>query len=180
MKNLITYYSFSGNNECLAQELQKRLDGDIQKIIELKPRKSIDILLDLIFKRKSQIEKSDFDLRQYDRSILIAPVWAGKIATPLRSFIELEQANFKEYLFITVCTGSDGQEVKITDELVRLIQKKSKMVMQLKIKDLFPSERKEEVKYVFFIKLINKCYLLFNWKHPNLIGFARAKVSHDR
>jgi menaquinone-dependent protoporphyrinogen IX oxidase len=83
--------------------------------------------LDLIFKRKSKIEKSNFDLRQYDRLILIAPIWAGKIATPLRSFIELEQANFKEYLFITVCTGSDGQEVKIIDELVRLIKKNLKL-----------------------------------------------------
>jgi flavodoxin len=180
MKTLIIYYSFSGNNECLAHDLQKRLGCDIQKIIELKPRKSIDILLDLIFKRKSKIEKSDFDLRQYDRSILIAPIWASKIATPIGTYIELEQANFKEYLFITVCTRSDGQEAKITDDLVRSIQKKPKMVMQLKINDLFPSERKEEVKYVFFIKLINKCYLLFNWKYPNFTGFARAKVSHDR
>jgi flavodoxin len=63
MKTPIVYYSFSGNNECLAQELQKRLN---------------------------------------------------------------------------VCTGSDGQEAKIADELVRLIQKKPKIVMQLKINDLLP------------------------------------------
>lgn len=163
MKTLIIYYSFSGNNECLALDLQKRLNCDIQKIIELKPRKSIDILLDLIFKRKSKIEKSNFDLRQYDRLILIAPIWAGKIATPLRAFIELEQANFKEYLFITVCAGSDGQEVKIIDELVRLIQKKPKIVMHLKTNDLLSSERKPKSEHVFFVKLINsKTNLLSN------------------
>ncbi len=108
MKTLIVYYSFSGNNEFLARELQKRLDCDLHQIVELKPRKSIDILFDLIFKRKTKIEKSKFDLPQYDRTILIAPIWASKIATPLRSFIELEKDNFKEYSFITVCTGPDG------------------------------------------------------------------------
>jgi flavodoxin len=66
MKTLIIYYSFSGNNEVLAQELQKRLDCDLQKIVELKPRKSIDILFDLIFKRTSKIGKSnDDDLYNY-------------------------------------------------------------------------------------------------------------------
>jgi flavodoxin len=161
MKTLIIYYSFSGNNECLAQELQKRLNCDIQKIVELKPRKSLDIMLDLIFKRKSKIEKSDFDLRQYDRSILIAPIWAGKIATPLRSFIELEQANFKEYSFITVCTGPDGQDKQITDELVRLIQKEPKVVMQLKINDLLPPERKDKIKYATPYRINQRVLLAF-------------------
>jgi flavodoxin len=84
MQTLIIYYSFSGNNKFLAQALQKRLDCDLHTIVELKHRKSIDILFDLIFKRTPKIRKSNFDLRQYDRSILVAPIWAGKIATPLR------------------------------------------------------------------------------------------------
>jgi flavodoxin len=161
MKTLIVYYSFSGNNECLAQELQKRLNCDIQKIVELKPRKSLDIFLDLIFKQKSKIEKSNFDLRQYDRSILIAPIWAGKIATPLRAFVELEQANFKEYSFITVCTGPDGQDTQITDELVRLIQKEPKVVMQLKINDLLPPERKDKIKYATPYRINQRVLLAF-------------------
>jgi flavodoxin len=161
MKTLIVYYSFSGNNNFLAQELQKRLDCDIYKIVELKPRKSIDIFFDLIFKRKPKIEKSDFDLQQYDRAILIAPIWAGKIATPLRSFIELEQDNFKEYSFITVCTGPDGQDAKIIDELVQLIHKKSKTVMELKINDLLPLERKDKVKYATPYRINQRLLLAF-------------------
>jgi flavodoxin len=161
MKTLIVYYSFSGNNEFLAQELQKRLDCDIYKIVELKQRKSLDILLDLIFKRKSKIEKSKFDLQQYDRLILIAPIWASKIATPLRSFIELEKDNFKEYSFITVCTGPDGQDRKITDELIQLTQKKPKTVMELKINDLLPPERKDSVKYATPYRINQRLLLAF-------------------
>lgn len=127
MKTLIIYYSFSGNNEFLVQELQKRLGCDIQKIVELKKRTGFTILLDLIFKRNPKIRKSDFDLKQYDRFILAAPIWDGKIATPLKSFIEQEKDNFKEYSFITVCTGPEGQDKKITDELVQLIQKNLKL-----------------------------------------------------
>jgi flavodoxin len=161
MKTLIIYYSFSGNNEFLARELQKRLDCDIQKIVELKKRNAFDILLDLIFKRKPKIEKSDFDLQQYDQAILIAPIWAGKIATPLRSFIDLEKGNLKEYSFITVCTGPDGQDEKITDELVRLTQKEPKTVIQLKNNDLLPPERKDKVKYATPYRINQRVLLAF-------------------
>jgi Transposase IS66 family len=100
--------SWAITNEVLAQELQKRLDYDLQKIVELKKRNSLDILLDLIFKRTPKIRKSNFDLRQYDRSILISPIWAGKIATPLWSFIQLEKDNFKAYSL----QSAQGQRVK--------------------------------------------------------------------
>jgi flavodoxin len=161
MKTLTIYYFFSENNEILAQELQKRLDCDLQKIVELKQRKSIDILFDLIFKRTSKIGKSNFDLRQYDRTILIAPIWASKIATPLRSFIELEKDNFKEYSFITVCTGPDGQDEKITNELVRLTQKEPKTIIQLKINDLLPPERQNKVKYATPYRINQRVLLAF-------------------
>lgn len=100
-------------------------------------------------------------MRQYDRLILIAPIWAGKIATPLRSFIELEKDNFLEYSFITVCTGPDGQDKKITDELVRLVQKEPKTVMQLKINDLLPPERKDQVKYATPYRINQRVLLAF-------------------
>jgi flavodoxin len=161
MKTLIVYYSFSGNNEFLAQELQKRLDCDIQKIVELKQRKSLDILFDLIFKRSPKIRKFDFDLKQYDRLILIAPIWDGKIATPLRSFIDLEKDNFKEYSFIAVCTGPEGQDKKITNELLQLTQREPKTVMQLKINDLLPPERKNKIKYATPYRINQRVLLAF-------------------
>ena len=109
-------------------------------------------------------------MRQYDRSILIAPIWAGKIATPLRSFIELEQANFKEYSFITVCTGPDGQDTQITNELVRLIQKEPKTVMQLKINDLLPPEQKDKIKYATPYRINQRVLLAFE---PEIVEFLQ-------
>lgn len=161
MKTLIIYYSFSGNNKFLAQELQKRLDCDIQKILELKKRTDFTILLDLIFNRSPRIRKSEFDLKQYERFILASPIWNGKVATPLRSFIEMEKDNFKEYSFITVCIGPDGQDKKIMDELLQLIQKKPKTVMQLKINDLFPSERKNKIRYATPYRINQRVLLAF-------------------
>lgn len=161
MKTLIIYYSFSRNNEFLAQELQKRLDCDIQKIVELKKRTGFTILLDLIFKRNPKIKRFDFDLKQYDQFILAAPIWDGKIATPLRSFIEMEKDNFKEYSFITVCTGPDGQDKKITDELLQLIQKRPRAVMQLRINDLLPPERKNKIRYATPYRINQRLLLAF-------------------
>jgi hypothetical protein len=43
--------------------------------------------------------------------------------------------------------GPEGQDEKITAELLQLLQKEPKTGMQLKINDLLPPERKNKVKY---------------------------------
>ncbi len=147
MKTLIVYYSFTGNNEALARELQRKLNCDIQRIVELKRRTGFTILLDLLLKRKSKIQKSEVPLKRYDQILLIAPVWDANIATPMKSFIDLEKNNLKEYSFITVCSGRPGQAEKLTRQLARLAGKKPITVAQLMINDLLPPEKKNKIKY---------------------------------
>jgi flavodoxin len=147
MNTLIVYYSYSGNNEALAKELQKRLTCDMQQIKEVKIRKGLTILLDLIFNRRSNIKKLDVQMNQYERFILIAPIWGGKIATPMKSFIEAEKKNLKKYSFITVCSGVAGQDKKIKEQLLLLAGKEPENIAELKVRDLLPLEKKGKVKY---------------------------------
>lgn len=147
MKNLIVYYSFSGNNEFLARELQKALKCDIYKIVELKKRKTLTILFDLFFNRKPEIVKPDVDLSRYDHTVLIAPVWNAGIGSPLKSFIEIEKNNLKSYSFITVCSGRAGQHKKLTSQLARLTKTEPVKVTELMINDLLPPEKKDKIKY---------------------------------
>lgn len=177
MKTLIIYYSFSGNNEFLAQELQKRLNCDIQKILEVNKRTGFTIFLDSIFKRNPKIKKINFDLQQYDRLILIAPIWTGKMATPLKSFIDLEKKHFKNYSFITVCTGPEGQEQKIIDELFQLTQKQPEIVMQLKINDLLRPERKNKVKYATPYQINRKVLLAFDMEIEHFLKVLQKQGS---
>lgn len=147
MRTLIVYYSLTKNNETLAWELQQKLNCDIQRIEEIRKRTNLTIILDLLFKRKPEIKRSKNPISLYDKIILIAPIWDTNVATPMKSFIEMERNNFKEYSFITVCSGRPGQLEKITHDLEELAGKVPLTVEELKVNDLLPFEQKNKVKY---------------------------------
>ncbi len=142
MKSLIVYYSFSGNNTIVAEELNRRLGGDLFEIKELKNRTGITILFDFLLNRKPKIRLPSILPDQYDRVILMAPVWNAKIASPMQSFIRLEKARLKEYSFVTVCGGRAGQQEKLEKQLLLLAGKAPKLVRQLSINNLVPQERR--------------------------------------
>ncbi len=93
MKTAIVYYSMGGNTAWAAGQLAARLGAEL---IALRPRRAYP---DKGFRKflwggKSAVmgetpalEPCGFDAAQYDRVILGAPLWAGRIAPPLRSFI---------------------------------------------------------------------------------------------
>ena len=146
MKTLIAYYSFSGNNETLAQALKKNIDCDIFKIEEARRRSWFTILLDLMFDRMPAIRFTPFSLAEYDLVICIAPIWASKIAAPLKTFLNSEKDKIKEYSFITVCGGASGQVEKIEKQLTDIVGKKPCSIAELWISSL-PQGKKDTAKY---------------------------------
>jgi hypothetical protein len=141
------YYSFTRNNEKLAEHLQEQLNCDIAEIETVKKRNSFSILLDLIFKRIPKLKAIEPRLSNYDHVIFISPIWAGKIATPLKSFLMCEKEKIKTYSLITICGGGNPkQKQNIEGELTLITQMKPLNVMELWINDVLPAERKETIK----------------------------------
>lgn len=162
MKTLIVYYSHTFNNEKLAYQLQKILKCDLLKIEELKKRTGFTILMDLIFNRKPSIKVYPYYLKDYDHIIFIAPIWAGKIATPLQTFLLNEKANIHEYSFITLCGGSGGgQHDKIQRELATLMGKEPLKVTELWINDLLPPGQKDTIKYTSGYRIPDDDFKIF-------------------
>lgn len=148
MKNLIVYYSFTENNEKLAGYLQKLLNCDTVKIETIKNRTGFSILLDLVFNRKPKLKAVASSLEDYEHVIFMAPIWAGKIATPLKSFLTDEKTRIKSYSFITLCGGGNStQKQKIQQELSLVVQKEPSNVLELWVSDLLSAEKKNSVKY---------------------------------
>src|SRR6185369_7129369 len=131
MKAIIVYYSHSSNNEALAYELKHRLGCDLLKIEEEKQRTGFTILFDLLFRRDAKIKKSNVFLSDYNTVVFISPIWDAQIATPLKTFIKAEREHIKNYAFITVCGGRDGQHEKIVKQLTQLVLKKPIIVTEL-------------------------------------------------
>lgn len=145
MKAIIVYYSHSSNNEALAHELKHRLGCDLLKIEEEKKRTGFTILLDLIFRRDPKIKKPNVVLSDYDTVIFIAPIWDAQIATPLRTFIKMVRKQIKNYAFITVCSGREGQKEKITAQLTQLTLKRPVVVTELVVRDIQSSLQKNVI-----------------------------------
>jgi flavodoxin len=153
MKTLIAYYSFTQNNEKLARHLQKQLNCDIVKIETTKNRTGFSILFDLIFKRNPELKPVPYYLQDYEHVIFIAPIWAGKIAMPMKSFLINQKAKIKKYSFITLCGGSTGQRDKIHNELVGTLQKPPVKLLELWLNDLLPAQQKNTIKYTSGLKI---------------------------
>jgi flavodoxin len=143
MKTLVVYYSFTKNNELLAKQLQRQLGADIFKIETLKRRTLVSIFLDLFFKRKPSIRKHQLSLYNYDQFVFVAPIWAGKIATPLVTFLQEEKSSIRRYSFITLCGGGTGQREKIEQQLTDVLSREPQMVTELWISDLFSSDERK-------------------------------------
>lgn len=147
MKTLIVYYSFTQNNDVLAKNIQRKLGCDIHRIEEKKRRTGFTILLDIIFNRTPEIVEYYHPINLYEHYIFIGPVWAGKIASPLRAFLSEEKDVIKRYSFITVCGGNAGQAEKIKKELVKIVGHAPDVLTELWVNDLLPDDRKNTIKY---------------------------------
>ena len=156
MKPLIVYFSHSGNNEKLATELRDRIGCDTYEIKEKKKRKDLSILFDVLLKRNSRLAPIDIDVSEYGPIILLAPIWAGKIAAPMRTFIKMEQNKLTDYSFITLCSGAEGQREKIANELSSLTAQKPTAVTELWINNLLPEEQRNKIKYTTNFRLEKK------------------------
>jgi flavodoxin len=146
MKNLIVYYSFTKNNEKLALYLRKQLNCDIVKLETVRKRTGFSILFDLMFGRKPDLKPVPYYLKDYDHVIFLGPIWAGKIAMPLKSFLINEKQNIKAYSFITLCGGVSGQKEKITRELTLNFGKNPVKVVELWINNLLSADKKDTIK----------------------------------
>lgn len=156
----------------LAEQLHQRLHCDSFEITELHHRKSITILWDVIFHRDSKIRSVQVPLNLYDHLILISPIWAGRIASPLKTFIKKEKSLIKGYSFISIC---GGRNKKIFNELVSLTGKRPHAFTELQVDSLLPLEKRNTIKYTSSYRIKKDDLLFFE---DQISSFSRAAVPH--
>ena len=137
MKTLIVYYSFSGNNELLAKKLQSLLNCQIMKISEHKKRTNFSIVLDILLKRTPKLNPPTLQITDYEYIIFVAPIWAGKIASPLKAFIKSLDEKIIKYSFISLCGSRDNGNV--ASELTSLTGRKPFKLLEIAANDLAPA-----------------------------------------
>jgi flavodoxin len=154
MKTLIVYYSRSGTTRKVAEYLAESLKADIEEIKD-GGRKGLFGWLrsgkEGFTKTASKIEDVKKFPGNYDITIIGTPVWAGNMASPIRSYMEQFGDRIEKTAFFCTCGSSEGTAFI---DLRALTKKKPLATLALRMKDVKADVYKEKAN--LFIEEINK------------------------
>lgn len=116
MKNLVVYYSRSGNTETVATELAKLVNGEIKKIELEKDISFIKAGYTSLLEKKGKIKEVDFSINNYDNIFIGSPVWAGKSSTPINTL--LSDCDFTgKNVFVFITQGDNRTPKSVYDSI---------------------------------------------------------------
>lgn len=117
---LIVYYSLTGKTAALAESLTKSLNAESVRIEDLKPRRGIFGFIRSGFEsstgRLTKIKPMDTlskaGLADYSGVILMGPIWASNLCSPLRTFLSEYGQGIGRYGLILTCSDAVSQQEK--------------------------------------------------------------------
>ncbi len=111
MNRVIAFYSRTGTNRKIAQELSKQIQADIFEIKEDKDRSGVKGFVvggfDAVRKKKTNIKDQDFDVDKYDCLIMVSPIWVGNLPPAARVFLDKYKKNFEKFFVLSVSRQGD-------------------------------------------------------------------------
>lgn len=146
MNIAVISYSYTGNNEMLAEGVARELHAKHIKVSTRKPLTTGAIAMDMIFSRTPKVQPAPDILRQYGFIIFFGPVWMGQVASPLRAYLNELKQNPKPYGFLSISGGADGENPKLAGELLKKTGKSPSILFDQHIADLLSSDNKRERK----------------------------------
>jgi flavodoxin len=146
MKTLVIYYSFTGNNAALARSVAQKLNAHSIEIKETKKRNGLTIIFDVLLNRVPKVSEPELKIDSYDHLVFVAPVWFGKIATPLRSVFQNIRNKTQSVSLVAFSAGSHGVNQNLEKEMAKRTRKAPKTVINLLVTELLPSNPKPSPK----------------------------------
>ncbi len=147
MSVLVAYYSRSNVTKKLAEAIASETDADIEEIV---PKVKYDGKIgymrggkDAISEKIIDLEPLEFDPENYDLVYLGVPVWAGKAANPMISYIKQNEGKFKDVKFF-VTAGGSGFEGAI-EQMEKYVGKAPLKTLSLVTKQVKHDEFDEEL-----------------------------------
>ncbi len=178
MKAIVFYYSFTNNNKLLAAEIQRLLGCDVFKIEPVRKRTGFSIFLDVVFNRTPEVNAPPSNLGEYNLCIFVGPVWAGKIAAPLRAFLRKTAPAVTRYAFVTVCGGGNPQQAnKISNELKSILGCEAVGVCELWVSDLVSEENRNKISTVSGYRIDRRDLMIFQQRLATFLRGLHANAS---
>jgi flavodoxin len=110
---LVVYYSRSGATAHAAKALATRLGADLEEIVERSDRSGplgfVRSIIDVLGERPATINAVKHDPSSYELVVIATPVWAHRVAAPVRTWLTAYRARLPRVAFL--CTfGGRGAE----------------------------------------------------------------------
>ena len=140
MNIAVVSYSFTNNNERFAASLAAGLSAKHIRIQPSKPVTYGTLTMDLILGRTPTVAPSPESLSCFDLLILVAPIWMGQVAFPLRAYLAALKRRAQPYCFLSISGGADGVNPKVPDELKKRTGQAPVFVLDQHIRELLPAE----------------------------------------
>lgn len=144
-RTLVAYYSMTGNTRKVADEIRAAVDADIEEIREPRARHGFGGMMraffDSVLRREPEIEPAMHDPDSYDLLVIGGPVWASRMASPVRSYAHRYGAKAPQVAFF--CTeGGRGAEQAFAD-LEQLCQHKASATLVVDAQHLKPETHED-------------------------------------
>ncbi|MCW4006121.1 MAG: flavodoxin [Candidatus Bathyarchaeota archaeon] len=125
MKAVVVYFSVSGNTRFVAEKIADELKADLCKVTDNNYKQSRLLYLRgglaALRKKTSEIELST-PVEGYDLVIAGTPVWAGKVAPAIRTFLENKKPKESQVAFFVTLGGDKPQ--KTLEDMREIVQPK--------------------------------------------------------
>ncbi len=123
---LVVCYSRTGHTRSLAEAIAERCEADVEWIQDRDPRLGLKGYLrsaaQALWHRTPWIQPPRRSPSDYSLVIIGTPVWAGCLASPVRSYVEHYGDRCRRVAFFATCGGKDAD--KAFADLQRLLGKR--------------------------------------------------------
>ena len=106
---LIAYFSMTGRTRPIAKEIARATGADIEEIREPTRREGVrgigSALVDALLRRTTAIMEPMRDPADYDVVIVGGPIWAGRLASPVRRYARQHASRAPQVAFFCTAGG---------------------------------------------------------------------------
>ena len=106
MKTVVFYYSNTGNNYFIARQLERDLEADCFEI-ETKTKLKPWLIFTSYLQWSVSLKPLDVKWKEYQKVVLVGPIWVGSFISPLRAFIKQYSTQISQLHFVSVCGSSE-------------------------------------------------------------------------
>jgi flavodoxin len=136
MSILVVYYSRTGTTKKVAERIVQDLGCETEQLFDTKNRKGplgyMGAGKDSSTKRLTELKPIQKNPGAYELVVIGTPIWAWKMSTPIRTYIQMYKNKFANVAFFITCIGKPTDTLQ---EMETLIGKRPVSTLLLTRKD---------------------------------------------